>query len=86
MAQTERPQSARGESFYLLIATQVGYALRLVPAGVKNRVTAVISKAEVLGGQFSVVLIKHHREARKTARAPHLSVCRFALVSGGCTR
>jgi lipopolysaccharide export LptBFGC system permease protein LptF len=32
------------------------------------------------------VLSKHHREANKTARAPRLLVCRFALVSGGCTR
>jgi hypothetical protein len=86
MAQTERPQSARGESFYLLIAIQAGYELLPLQAGVQNLVTAVISKAEVLGGQFSVVLSKHRREARKTARAPHLFVCRFALVSGGCTR
>jgi hypothetical protein len=68
------------------MATKTGLALKLVLAGVQHIITAVNSKAEVVGGQFSVVLSKHHREARKAAREPHFFVSRFALVSGGCAR
>ena len=47
--------------------TQTGSALWLALAGGHHRVTAVISKAKLVGGKSSVVLSKHHRAARKTA-------------------
>jgi hypothetical protein len=47
------------------MATQTGSALWLALAGGHHRVKAVIFKAKVVGGQFSVVLSKHHRKARK---------------------
>jgi hypothetical protein len=40
-----------------------------VLAGGHHRVTAVISKAEVAGGQSPVVLSKHHRQATKCMSA-----------------
>ena len=66
-AQIERPQSARGAPCHIPMATQTGSALWLVLAGGHLRVTLVIPKAKVFGGQSSVVLGKHHRGARKTA-------------------
>jgi len=68
------------------MATQTGSALLLALAGGHHRVTALISKAGVVGGQSSVVLSKHHRGARKTAWAPNSFVYRLAWVSGSCTR
>ena len=47
------------------MVTQTGSALWLALAGGHHRVTAVISKAKVVGGQSSVVLSNHHRGARK---------------------
>jgi hypothetical protein len=64
-AQIVRPQSARDAPCHSQRATQTGSALWLALAGGQHRVTAVISKATVVGGQSSVVLSKHHRGARK---------------------
>ena len=86
MAQIERPQSARDAPCHIPMVTKTGSALRLALAGGHHRVTAVISKAKVVGGQSSVVLRNHHREARKTARAPNFFVNKLAWVSGDCTR
>ena len=48
------------------MVTQAGSALWLALAGCHlRRVTAVISKAKVVGGQSTVVLSKQHRGARK---------------------
>ena len=66
-AQIERPQSARDAPCHIPMVTQTGSALWLALAGGHHRVTAVISKAKVVGGQSSVVLSNHHRGARKTA-------------------
>ena len=66
-AQIERPQSARDAPCHIPMVTQTGSTLRLALAGSHHRVTAVISKKKVVGGQFSVVLSKHHIGARKTA-------------------
>ena len=64
---TERPQSARDAPCHIPMATQTGSALWLALVGGRHRVTAVISKAKVVGGQSSVVLSKHRRGARKAA-------------------
>jgi hypothetical protein len=53
-------------------ATQVGSAFWLALAGGHHRVTAVISKAKVVGGQSSVVFSKHHRGARKNSMSAKL--------------
>jgi hypothetical protein len=45
------------------MATQAGSALWLVLAGVQYRATAVIFKAEVVRGQFSVVLSKEAKSS-----------------------
>jgi hypothetical protein len=63
--QIERPQSARDAPCHIPMVTQTGSALWLALAGGHHRVTAVISEAREVGGQFSAVLSKHHRGARK---------------------
>jgi hypothetical protein len=83
---TERPQSACGAPCYLQIDKQAGSALWLALAGDHRRVTEVISKAEVVGGQSSVVLSKHPRDGSKTVLALVFFVYRLAWVSGSCTR
>jgi hypothetical protein len=65
--QIERPQGARDAPCHIPMTTQAGSALWLALAEGHHRVTAVISKAKVVGGKSSVVLSKHHRAARKTA-------------------
>jgi hypothetical protein len=47
------------------MATKAGSALWLALAGGHHRETAVISKAEVSGGQSSLVLSKDQREAER---------------------
>jgi hypothetical protein len=47
------------------LITQISSALWLALAGGHYRVTGKNSKAEVVGGQSSIVLRKRHREARK---------------------
>jgi len=65
------------------MVNQTGSALWLALAGGHHRVTAVISKLKIVGGQSPVVLSNHHRGARKTAWAPNFFVYRLAWVSGG---